>query len=108
MSTKDRLHYSALHGTAWRHATEQHKLADAIAELRETAGGRIDILAEAAGVTAGSWYANPAGHVGTELLVAGMLIMAGGYYGQPLDYADLECWTRVGYERGMRQRAGER
>ena len=38
-------------------------------------------LAEAAGITAGSWYADPAGHVETELLVAGMLIMAGGHDG---------------------------
>lgn len=108
MSTKDQLLYSALHGTAWRHATEQHNLAEAIAELREMAGGRNDILAEAAGVTAGAWHAAPSAHVGTELLVAGMLIMAGGYDGKPLDYAELERWTRVGYERGLRSRKGER
>jgi hypothetical protein len=46
--------------------------------------------------------------VGIELLVPGMLIMAGGREGKPLDYDQLERWTRVGYERGMRQRAGER
>ena len=51
---------------------------------------------------------HPAGHVGIELLVAGMLIMAGGYDGKPLDYGELERWTRVGYERGMRSRKGER
>jgi hypothetical protein len=28
------------------------------------AGGQDDILAEAAGLEAGSWYANPRGHVG--------------------------------------------
>jgi hypothetical protein len=50
----------------------------------------------------------PSRHVGTELLVAGMLIMAGGYDGQPLDYTELERWTRVGYERGVRSRKGER
>jgi hypothetical protein len=108
MSTTDQLFYSALHGTAWRHATEQHNLAEAIAELREMAGGRNDILAEAAGVTAGAWYAAPGAHVGTELLVAGMLIMAGGYDGKPLDYDELERWTRVGYERGMKSLKGER
>jgi hypothetical protein len=27
---------------------------------------------------------------------------------KPLDYAELERWTRVGYERGMRFRKGER
>jgi len=35
MATKDRLLYSALHGTAWRHAAEQHNLAEAIVELHE-------------------------------------------------------------------------
>jgi hypothetical protein len=64
------------------------------------ANGRDDILAEAAGITAGSWHAHPAGHVGTELLVAGMLITAGGGNGTPLDYRELERWTRVGNERG--------
>jgi hypothetical protein len=53
MSSKDQLLYSALHGTAWRHAAEQHHLADSIAELRQIAGGRDDILAEAADIT--SW-----------------------------------------------------
>jgi hypothetical protein len=31
-----------------------------------------------------------------------MLIMAGGGNGTPLDYDELERWTRVGYERGTR------
>ena len=108
MSTKDQLLFSALHGTAWRYATERRNLADSIAELREMADGRDDILAEAAGITAGSWYAHAAGHIGTELLVAGMLIMAGGGHGTPLDYGELERWSRVGYERGIRSRHGER
>jgi hypothetical protein len=38
----------------------------------------------------------------------GMLILAGGGHGLPLDYDELERWTRVGYERGMRSRKGER
>ena len=57
MATEDRLLYSALHGTAMRYAAERRNLADSIAELRKIAGGRDDILAEAAGITAGSWYA---------------------------------------------------
>jgi hypothetical protein len=91
-----------------RHAAEQHNLAEAIAELREMAAGRNDILAEAPGVTAGAWYAAPAAHVGTELLVAGMLIAAGGCDGKPLGYEEVERWTRIGYERGVRSREGER
>lgn len=72
------------------------------------AAGRDDILAEAAGITAGSWYASPATQVGHELVGAGMLILAGDGRGLPLDYDELERWTRAGYERGMRSRRGER
>jgi hypothetical protein len=89
MSTKDQLLYVALHGTAMRYAAEQRNLAESIAELREMANGRNDILAEAAGIEAGSWYASPATHVGHELLAAGMLILAGGGNGTPLDYTEL-------------------
>jgi hypothetical protein len=106
MSTKDQLLRSALHGTAMRYAAE--RLDESIEELREIADGRNDILAEAAGITAGSWYASPATHVGYELIAAGMLISAGGGRGFPLDFDELERWTRVGYERGMRSRKGER
>ena len=108
MSTRDQLLYSALHGTAMRFAAERRNLADAIADLRELAGGRDDILAEAAGITVGSWYAWPSTHPGYELVAAGMLIMASGHEGKPLDYEALERWTRVGYERGMRFRKAER
>jgi hypothetical protein len=38
-----------------------------IEELRQIADGRNDILAEAAGIEAGSWYASLATHVGCEL-----------------------------------------
>ena len=68
-----------------RYATEKRDLAESVAELREMANGRNDILAEAAGIQAGSWFASPASHVGHELVAAGMLIMAGGGNGKPLD-----------------------
>jgi hypothetical protein len=105
---KDQLLYSALHGTAMRYAAERRNLDEAIEELRQIADGRNDILAEAAGITAGSWYASPATHVGYELIGAGMLIVAGDGRGLPFDFDELERWTRVGYERGMRSRKGER
>jgi hypothetical protein len=108
MSTKDQLLYSALHGTAMQYAAERRNLDESIEELRQLADGRNDILAEAAGITAGSWYASPATHVGYELIGAGILILAGGGRGFPLDYDDLERWTRVGYERWIRSRKGER
>ena len=51
---------------------------------------------QAAGITAGSWFAWPATHMGCELVAAGMLIMAGGHDGKPFDFNELERWTRVG------------
>ena len=91
-----------------RYAAERRNLDKSIEELRQIADGRNDILAEAAGITAGSWYASPATHVGYELIGAAMLILAGGGRGFALDYDELERWTRVGYERRMRSRKGER
>ena len=108
MSTKAQLLYSFLHGTAMRFAAEKRDLAESIAELRDIASGHDDVLAEAAGITAGSWFAWPSTHVGYELVAAGMLIMAGGDDGKPFDFEELERWTRTGYERGMRSRKGER
>jgi hypothetical protein len=108
MSTPDQLLYVAVHGTAMRYAAERRNLDESIEELRQIADGRNDILAEAAGITPGSWYVWPSTHIGHELIAAAMLIMAGGGNGKPLDYDELERWTRVGYERGMRSRKGER
>jgi len=108
MSTKDQLLFSALHGTAMRYAAERRNLDESIEELRQIADGRNDILAEVAGIEAGSWYAWPSTHVGHELIAAGLLIMAGGHDGKPLDYEELVRWTRVGFERGTRSRHGER
>jgi hypothetical protein len=108
MSTKDQLLYSALHGTAMRYAAERRNLDESIEELRQIADSRNDILAEAAGISAGSWYAWPSTHVGYELIAAGMLILAGDGRGLPFDYDELERWTRVGFERGTRSRKGER
>jgi hypothetical protein len=102
MSTKDQLLYSAVHGIAMRYAAERSNLAESIAELREIADDRDHVLVEAAGITVGSWYAWPSTHVGYELVAAGMLIMASGHDGKPLDSAELERWTRTGFERGMR------
>jgi hypothetical protein len=94
--------YEALHGTAIRYAAEKRNPAESIAELREIANGHDDILAEAVGITAGSWYASPATHVGHELMV----ILAGGGAGRPLDYVELERWSRVGSSGGPRHSTG--
>ena len=108
MATKDQLLFSDLHGSAMRFAAEQRDLAESIAELRKIADGNDDVLAEAAGISAGAWYAWPANRPGFELVAAGMLIMASGHDGKPMDYDELERWTRTGYERGTRFRKGER
>jgi hypothetical protein len=108
MSTKDQLLSVALHGTAMRYAAEKRDLAESIAELRGLADEHDEVLAEAAGITVGSWFAWPSTHVGYELVAARMLIMASGDDGKPMDFEALERWTRVGYERGMRWRKGER
>lgn len=104
MATADQLLYSALHGTAWRHAEAHGGILAAIEELHAIANGRNDILAEAAGITVGSWYASPGTHVGYELILAGLLILAG----DRLDYDELERWTRVGFERGTAAAHGAR
>ena len=52
------------------------------------------------------WSRVTSTHIGHELIAAGMLILAGGGRGLPLDYDELERWTRVGYERGTRSRNG--
>lgn len=93
--------------SSW-YAAEQRDLAESIAELRQIADGHDDVLAEAAGISAGAWYARPATRRGFELVAAGMLIMAGGHDGKPMDFVALERWTRAGYERGLRFRKGER
>ena len=100
MSTPDQLLYTALHGTAMRYAAERRNLDESTEELRDIADGRNDILAEAAGITAGAWYAWPSTRIGHELIAAGMLILAGGGRGLPLDYDELERWTRVGFRAG--------
>ena len=76
------------------------RLDESIEELREIADGHDEVLAEAAGITAGAWYAWPSTHVGHELVDAGMLIMASGHDGNPLDFEALERWTRVGVRAG--------
>jgi hypothetical protein len=48
------------------------------------------------------------GKVGHELIAAGMPILAGGGGDVPLDYTELERWTRIGYQRGSAARRGER
>lgn len=57
------------------------------------AGGRRDILAEAAGISAGSWSVKAGSCVGTELLTSGLLIYAGA------DLREIQQWVDLGRER---------
>ena len=97
VATSDNLLISALHGTAVRYAVEQRGLDSSIEELRSIAAGRDDLIAQAAGITAGSWLAWPQVHVGHELVAVGMLIMAAN----GLDYDLLARWVQIGFERGL-------
>ena len=55
-----------------RYAAEKRDLAASIAELCEIADGHDEVLAEAAGIAAGLWYAWPSTHVGVGYeLIAG-------------------------------------
>ena len=76
-----------------RYAAERPNLDESIQELCQLADGGNDILAEAAGITCGAWYAWPSTHIGHELIAAGMLIMAGGGNGTPLDYDEVSNLT---------------
>ena len=98
MATADRLLYSALHGTAWRRATQRGSIGAAVAELQQIAGGRCDILAEAAGMSAGSWSVQAGSCVGTELMTSGLLIYAGA------DLREIQAWVDLGRERASRGR----
>lgn len=93
MATADNLLYSALHGTAWRRASERGSIEAAVEELRSIAGGRGDILAEAAGISAGIWSVRAGGCVGTELITSGLLIYAGA------DLREIQKWVELGRER---------
>ncbi|OMH23815.1 hypothetical protein BKD30_10570 [Tersicoccus phoenicis] len=68
---RDRLTIATLMGVASRHASRREvAFEDAAAEVRHAAGGRPDLLGEAAGVfvamgraDAAAWYANAAAHL---------------------------------------------
>jgi ribosomal protein L44E len=69
MSTKDQLLSVALHGTAMRYAAEKRDLAESIAELRKIAGGRDDILAQAAGIGRLNCKTKLTGSVGRSFVI---------------------------------------
>ena len=96
MSTRDQLLEGKLHTIAERLALEEGSIADAVAELRDIASGRTDLLAEAAGIIAGAWSTRPATSYGTEPIAAGLLILAGA------DRDALASWYDEGRDRASR------
>jgi hypothetical protein len=87
----DRILCAHLSGTAIRLARAGGPINEAVAELRGLAGGRADLLAEEAGLMAGTWSV----WIGTGeyLLTAQLLVMAGA------DHNRIAEWVDVGRER---------
>jgi hypothetical protein len=92
MSTEDQILSAELHGEALLTA-KRPELQPLIDHLREVAQGRDDIRVECAGTIAGWWFADSARR-GEELIVAGLLMLAGR-----VDLDELDRWIRVGWER---------
>jgi hypothetical protein len=92
----DRILCARLSGTAIRLARAGGPIDEAVAELRALAGGRGDLLAEEAGLMAGSWSV----WIGTGdyLLAAGLLVLAGA------DHDRIARWVEVGRERATTPR----
>jgi hypothetical protein len=85
-----------LSGTAIRLARASGPIDQAVAELRELAGGRGDLLAETAGVMVGAWSVRV--DTGDHLLGAGLLVLAGA------DHDQIARWVEVGRERASTPR----
>jgi len=100
MSTDRQILSSRLHGEALLRA-DRPEIHALIAELAAIAQGRDDIRTECAGTIAGWWFASPATAFGSELIAAGLLLMAG-----PVDGDEIIEQVRVGYQRRGQQASG--
>ncbi len=97
MSTADQLRLARISGIASRHtaaaALTEEQRAQALADLRQVADGRVDILAEHAGTVLG---ASENGHpfiVQQAELIAELCLQAGA------DADAIERWRKVGRQR---------
>ena len=90
----DRLRYAQIAGAAARHAqawlTAEQEAA-AVAELRQAAGGRTDLLAECAGTALG--FGEGGQDAGRYRQIAELCIAAG------VDETLVEAWIEVGRQR---------
>jgi hypothetical protein len=94
----NRILCARLSGTAIRLARAGGPIDEAVAELRELAGGRGDLLAEEAGLMAGTWSV----WIGTGdyAIAVGLLVLAGA------EHDRIAGWVDVGRERAMAPRHG--
>jgi hypothetical protein len=92
----DRILCARLSGTAIRLARAGGPIDEAVAELRDLAGGRGDLLAEAAGLMAGWWSMRVDG--GGDAVAVGLLVLAGA------DHDQIARWVEVGRERAEEAR----
>ena len=67
---------------------------EALAALREMAGGSTDVLVEAGATEAGCWYGSP-DTTGIQLATAGLLLSAG----VRVEREVVARWVEVGYKR---------
>jgi hypothetical protein len=93
VSTSDQLLEGALHTEAVRLALEGGRIDEAVETLRELAGGRADLIAEAAGILGGAWTVRAEIEEGWAPIAAGLLILAGP------DCDQLQHWVDTGRER---------
>jgi hypothetical protein len=89
----DRLLCAWLSGAAMRLARAGGSITDAVAELRQLADGRDDLLAQEAGVLIGAWSAHPDTDTGHRVLAASLLVVAGA------DLDALDRWVDEGRRR---------
>jgi hypothetical protein len=89
----DQLLRGSLHTEAERLALEVGRIDDAVGALRELAGGRADLVAEAARIRGGFWTVRAAVEEGWAPIAAGVLILAGP------DRDLLQQWVDTARER---------
>jgi hypothetical protein len=99
---RDRLLTARLTGIAGRHARwgdlTEDQAAAAVAELREVAAGRTDLLAEVAGITLGTSEARGPGYTALGQAVADLCRAAGA------DEQAIPAWAEEGKRRAEARR----
>lgn len=87
--TPDQYLEISLNGTSIRLQREDVPGDEAVAQLRELAAGRSDLLAEAAGTHIGGWLARPGTTDPARMLSAAWLLLAGADPNLALEHAEV-------------------